>query len=133
MAGCGEGAANGSRAASRRTVSGPGDGLIVTENVATFYFYELIVRMAAQHRLPAMYNQRYFVVAGGLASYAPNDAGQWRSAASYVDRILKGANPAELPVQYPTKYELVINLKAAKSFGLEVSPALLSVADDLIE
>jgi putative ABC transport system substrate-binding protein len=111
----------------------PNMGLIVTENVVTFNDYRLIVALAARYRLPAINNQRYFVAEGGLISYAPDDSMSWRGAAGYVDRIFKGAKPGDLPVQQPTKYELVVNLKAAKALGLEVPPALLATADDVIE
>jgi putative ABC transport system substrate-binding protein len=112
---------------------GSSGGLIVTENNETFFDYRLIIALAARHRLPAIYNQRYFADAGGLISYAPDDSTSWRGAAGYVDRILKGAKPADLPVQQPTKYEMIINLKAAKALDLDISPALLSIADELIE
>ena len=92
-----------------------------------------ITRLAAQHKLPAVYNQRMFVEAGGLISYGPNFLDQYRRAASYVDRILKGEKAADLPVQSPTKYETVINLKAAKALGIEVPPSLLARADEVIE
>jgi putative tryptophan/tyrosine transport system substrate-binding protein len=93
----------------------------------------LIVSLAARHRLPAIYFQRLFVAAGGLACYAPDFLDQFRQAAGYVDRILKGEKPADLPVQAPTKYELMINLKTAKTLGLEVPTALLARADEVIE
>jgi putative ABC transport system substrate-binding protein len=111
----------------------PNMGLIVTENVVTFNDYRLIVALAAHYRLPAIYNQRYFVAEGGLISYAPDDSMSWRGAAGYVDRIFKGAKPGDLPVQQPTKFELLINLKTAKAIGLDISPQLLSVADELVE
>jgi putative ABC transport system substrate-binding protein len=111
----------------------PNTGLIVTENVETFVDYKRIVALAARYRLPAIYNQRYYVDEGGLISYAPDDSASWRGAAGYVDRIFKGAKPGDLPVQEPTRFELLINLKTAKAIGLDISPQLLSVADELIE
>jgi putative tryptophan/tyrosine transport system substrate-binding protein len=94
---------------------------------------ELIVRLAAQHHLPAVYAGMSFVSAGALASYGTNAIDQYRRSASYVDRLLKGEKPAELPVQAPTKYEIVINLKTARAVGLEIPPALLARADEVIE
>jgi putative tryptophan/tyrosine transport system substrate-binding protein len=94
---------------------------------------DLILRLAARHRLPTMGPLRFLPARGGLMSYGFDDLDEFRSAASYVDRILKGAKPGELPVQYPTKYQLIINLKTAKELSLDISPALLSVADELIE
>jgi len=94
---------------------------------------DLIVAVAARHKLPTIYFQRVFVAGGGLVSYGPDFLDQYRRAAGYVDRILKGEKPSELPVQAPTKYQLTINLKAAKAIGLEVSPILLGRADEVIE
>ena len=111
----------------------PSGGLIVTASGLATLYRDLIVALAAQHRLPAVYPERNFAAAGGLISYGPNLVEQHRRAAGYVDRILKGEKPADLPVQAPTKYELVINLKTAKALGLTVPPSLLSRADEVIE
>jgi putative tryptophan/tyrosine transport system substrate-binding protein len=92
-----------------------------------------IISLAARHRLPAVYPFSYLVINGGLMSYGVDDNDQWRRTASYVDRILRGAKPADLPVQAPTKYELVINLKTAKTLGLTVPDKLLATADEVIE
>ena len=94
---------------------------------------ELIIALAARHKLPTVYFERSFVAAGGLISYGPDYIDQYRHAAGYVDRILKGEKPADLPVQAPTKYETVINLKTAKALGIEVPAAVLVRADEVIE
>src|SRR5262249_37598681 len=94
---------------------------------------ELIISLAARHRLPAVYNTRIYAASGGLISYGPDFVDQFRRAAGYVDRILKGEKPADLPVQAPTKYELVGNLKTAKALGIDVPPMLLARADEVIE
>jgi putative tryptophan/tyrosine transport system substrate-binding protein len=109
----------------------PNGGLVVTQT-ANFY-RDLIIATAARHKLPAVYALRYDAVGGGLISYGPDVVDQFREAAGYVDRILKGEKPGDLPVQAPTKYELVINLKTAKALGIEVPPTLLARADEVIE
>jgi putative ABC transport system substrate-binding protein len=108
-------------------------GLIVTSSPSAARHRDLIVRLAAKHGLPAVYSFRYYVTGGGLISYGPDPIDPLRRAAGYVDRILKGEKPADLPVQAPTKYELVINLKTAGALGLEVPPTLLARADEVIE
>jgi putative tryptophan/tyrosine transport system substrate-binding protein len=113
--------------------SSPNGGLIVTGSGLATVHRDLIVALAAQHRLPAVYSNRVFVAAGGLISYGPDYIDMYRRAAQYVDRILKGDKPADLPVQAPTKYELVINLKTAKALGLEVPQTLLAHANEVIE
>jgi putative ABC transport system substrate-binding protein len=112
---------------------GSGNGLIVTASGFAIRHRELIITLAAKHRLPAIYPYRFFVIDGGLISYGPNSIDPYRRAAGYIDRILKGEKPADLPVQAPTKYELVINVKTAKTLGLEVPPMLLARADEVIE
>jgi putative ABC transport system substrate-binding protein len=111
----------------------PNGGLIVATGGIAAVQRNLIITLAARHRLPAVYFERSFAAAGGLVSYGPDFIDQYRSAAGYVDRILKGAKPADLPVQAPTKYELTINLKTAKALGLTIPPALLARADEVIE
>jgi putative ABC transport system substrate-binding protein len=108
-------------------------GIIVTGSPGASVHRDLIVSLAAKHRLPAIYFARFFVAAGGLISYGTNFLDQSRRAAGYVDRILKGEKPADLPVQAPTKYELVINLKTAKELGLTIPPSVLARADEVIE
>jgi len=111
----------------------PNGGLIVTGSTLAGVHRDLIVTLAARHKLPAVYFARYFVVGGGLISYGPGLVDQYRDAAGYVDRILKGEKPADLPVQAPTKYELVINLKTAKALGLDLPATVLARADEVIE
>jgi putative ABC transport system substrate-binding protein len=108
-------------------------GLIVTGSVSAIVYRELIVTLAARHSLPAVYPYRYHINAGGLIAYGPDTTDPYRRAAIYVDRILRGEKPADLPVQTPTKYELIINLKAAKALGLDVPATLLARADEVIE
>jgi putative ABC transport system substrate-binding protein len=108
-------------------------GLVVTGSASAVMHRDLIIKLANQHRLPAVYYEQSFVAAGGLISYGPDFLDQCRHAAGYIDRILKGAKPADLPVQAPTKYQLVINMKTAKALGLNVPDTLLARADEVIE
>ena len=112
---------------------GSNGGLIVTGSASAGVHRKLIIALAAQHKLPAIYANRFFIADGGLLSYGPDFIDQLRRAAAYVDRILKGEKPADLPVQAPTKYELAINLKTAKALGIEVPATLLATADEMIE
>ncbi len=111
----------------------PNGGLIPASSAAAVRHRDLIITLAARHKLPAVYWDPFFVAAGGLISYGPDLVDQFRQAAGYVDRILKGEKPADLPVQAPTKYETVLNLKTAKALGLDVPPTVLARADEVIE
>ena len=111
----------------------PNGGLIATAGALSTARRDLIIALAARHKSPAVYYERFFVAGGGLISYGANFVDQFRAAAGYVDRILKGEKPADLPVQAPTKYELVINLKTAKTLGLTIPPSVLARADEVIE
>ena len=117
-------------AAFARSING---GLIVTPSASVSVYRDPIIALAIRHKLPAVYPYRYMVAGGGLMSYAPDLVDQARPAASYVDRILKGEKPADLPVQAPTKYDLAINLRTAKALGLTLPPTLLASADEVIE
>jgi putative tryptophan/tyrosine transport system substrate-binding protein len=108
-------------------------GLIVTAGSGSVIHRDLIIKLAARHQLPTVYGAHHFVTGGGLISYGPDRIDQYRQAAGYIDRILKGEKPGDMPVQAPTKYELVINLKTAKALGLTVPPALLASANEVIE
>ena len=119
------------RPKSNAVFAGPNSGLIVTPS--TSFHRDLIIAAAARYKLPAVYGNRYDVTAGGLISYANDIVDQFREAATYVDRVLKGEKPADLPVQAPTKYALVINLKTAKALGLAVPQTLIAQADEVIE
>jgi putative ABC transport system substrate-binding protein len=111
----------------------PGGSLFVPAEPLFFPHRSQLPQLAAKHRLPAIYNTRVFVDAGGLISYGPSLPDLWRRAASYVDRILKGAKPGELPVEQPTKFELVLNMKTAKALGVTFPPSILIRADQVIE
>jgi putative ABC transport system substrate-binding protein len=111
----------------------PNGGLLVLPDTSTILHSDLIVKLAGRHRVPAIYPFRSFIALGGLAWYGTNTGQQYRQAAEYADRILRGAKPADLPVQAPTRYELVINLKAAKAINLEIPAVLLTRADEVIE
>ena len=111
----------------------PNGGMIVTASPLALLHRELIVKLAARHEMPAVYNLRSYVTSGGLISYGPDIVDNYRRAAGYVDRVLKGEQPADLPVQAPTKFELVINLKTAKALGIEVSANMVARADAVIE
>ena len=111
----------------------PNGGLILTGSAWAIVHRDLIIALAARHRLPAVYYERYFAAAGGLISYGSDAVEQFRLAAGYVDRILKGEKPADLPVQAPTRYELVINLKTAKALGIDLPATVLARADEVIE
>jgi putative ABC transport system substrate-binding protein len=116
-----------------RFASAPNGGLIVTSSALAVVHVDLILALTARHKLPAVYYRRVFVGDGGLMSYGYDAVQQFQGAAVYVDRILKGEKPADLPVQAPTKYELVINLRTAEALGIAVPPSLIARADEVIE
>src|SRR5262245_8246186 len=120
-------------AAIAKLAAAPGGGLIVPPDAYTLVHRELIVRSTAQHRIPAIYSYRQVIKEGGLMSYGPETSDIFRRSASYVDRILKGTNPAELPVQAPAKFEFAVNLKTATTLGLTVPPTVIALADEVIE
>jgi len=111
----------------------PDSGLIVAPHAVTFANRDVIVELASRFRLPTVYPFRNFAIAGGLVSYGTNPIETWQQGASYVDRVLKGAKPADLPAQFPTRYELVVNRKTARTLGLDIPPSLLARADEVIE
>jgi putative ABC transport system substrate-binding protein len=111
----------------------PNGGLVMAAGASALIHRDLIIALAAQHKLPSVYHERFLVAAGGLISYGPDYVDQYRQAAGYVDRILKGEKPADLPVQAPTRYETVLNLKTAKALGLDVPATVLVRADEVIE
>ena len=111
----------------------PGGGLIIPPDAFTIVHQHLFIRLAQQHRVPAVYFLRTSVAQGALMSYGPDVYDNFRRSASYVDRILKGAKPADLPIQQPTKFELAINLKTAKALGLQIPDKLLALADEVVE
>jgi putative ABC transport system substrate-binding protein len=111
----------------------PNGGLVINGDAFTSVHREQIIAVAARHRLPAIYPYRFYATDGGLISYGVDMIDQYRQAATYVDRILRGEKPADLPVQMPTRFELVINLKTARAMGLDVSRDMLSIADEVIE
>jgi putative ABC transport system substrate-binding protein len=119
--------------AIEKFASEPAGGLIMTPHASIIANRGLVYSLAARHRLPAVYPDRYFATEGGLMSYGPDQIDQWRGAATYVDRVLRGEKPAELPIQEPTKFELVINLKTARALGLSIPPAFPLRADEVIE
>ena len=120
-------------AAIAKLAAAPGGGLIVAPDAYTLVHRDLIVQSTAQHRIPAIYSYRQLIKEGGLMSYGPETSDIFRRSASYVDRILKGANPAELPAQAPAKFEFAINLKTATTLGLTVPPTVIALADEVIE